>query len=63
MQDQPSQGPRPWLRIRSRAPGLVAIGATLLALALAIGQTIASQREARDLRRGWERSHSIGMLK
>jgi len=39
------------LRIRSRAPVLVAIGATLLALALAIGQTIMSQREARTVGR------------
>lgn len=35
------------LRMRSRVPVLVAIGATLLVLALAIGQTIVSQRAAR----------------
>lgn len=34
-------------RLRSRAPVLAAIGATLLVLALAIGQTIVSQRDAR----------------
>jgi len=47
MQHQPSQGRRSFLGIRSRAPVLVAIGATLLALALAIGQTIVSQRAVR----------------
>ncbi|WEK48325.1 MAG: CHASE3 domain-containing protein [Candidatus Andeanibacterium colombiense] len=51
MQDQSSRGPRPFLRIRSRAPVLIAIGATLLALTLAIGQTIVSQREARAVGR------------
>jgi two-component sensor histidine kinase/CHASE3 domain sensor protein len=35
------------LRVRSRAPVLAAIGVTLLILALAIGQTIVSQRAAR----------------
>lgn len=50
MQDQPQAraGERRFaLRMRSRAPVLAAIGATLLILALAIAQTIVSQRAAR----------------